>query len=495
MSASVQPLSVIEQLDSFSIFYTSINQQVIVLCFNWHKLGSAPGMKKIILLLLGPMSLLAQTNSLSKADKLYGLSKFWQEVNYNFVYLNKVDRPKWDSTYKALLTSIPETKTDYEYYRELQRFCAMLKDGHTNVYMPERKEFETMTTMFGEYRMGVQDIAGKAIIVWVNLSKKDEIPLGTEIIEVNGKPTQQYLNENVIPYIASSTDYVLRERAINQLLTGLDGDTYQVKLKTPKGKIIPLTLTHKKTEETAVYPAFPPANQLLDFKWYNKDVAYMALNSFGDEKIDSLFLEKLPELYKAKSLIIDLRNNGGGSTNIGRKILEYLTNDSLLYGSKTSTRQHSAAYKAWGRFASAKDTVDNAWQKKNLLSYQDNYFLDFDYAPYQVKLDAKRIVIPTVILIGHGTASAAEDFLIYADKQKHMTKIGQNTYGSTGQPFMFDLPGGAEARICTKKDTYPDGREFVGYGIKPDIEVVPTLNDYLQKKDPALEKAILYLKK
>lgn len=76
-----------------------------------------------------------------------------------------------------------------------------------------------------------------------------------------------------------------------------------------------------------------------------------------------------------------------------------------------------------------------------------------------------------------------------------MKKIGQNSFGSTGQPFLFDLVGGASARVCTKKDTYPDGREFVGYGIKPDIEVVPTLKDYLENKDPALAKALDYLKK
>ena len=77
--------------------------------------------------------------------------------------------------------------------------------------------------------------------------------------------------------------------------------------------------------------------------------------------------------------------------------------------------------------------------------------------------------------------------------QKHMKKVGQNTFGSTGQPYLFALPGGGMARVCTKKDTYPDGREFVGYGIKPDIEVVPTLNDYLQNKDATLEKALSYL--
>ncbi|MBK7124056.1 MAG: hypothetical protein IPH68_15480 [Chitinophagaceae bacterium] len=58
---------------------------------------------------------------------------------------------------------------------------------------------------------------------------------------------------------------------------------------------------------------------------------------------------------------------------------------------------------------------------------------------------------------------------------------------------MLSLPGGGLARICTKQDTYPDGREFVGYGIKPDIEVKPTLNDYIQKTDPVMAKAIDYL--
>ena len=119
---------------------------------------------------------------------------------------------------------------------------------------------------------------------------------------------------------------------------------------------------------------------------------------------------------------------------------------------------------------------------------------NFDYEAVTLELEANRIVVPTVLLMGHNTASAAEDFLIYADNQKHMTKIGENSFGSTGQPFVFDIPGGGSARICTKKDTYPDGREFVGYGRKPDIIVKRTLNDYLTKKDPVVEKAVEHLK-
>ena len=447
----------------------------------------------IITLLFITTNIFAQIpNTLTSNDKVYGLSKFWQEVNYNFVYLDKVDRTMWDNKYKELISSVQNTTNDYEYYRELQKFCALLKDGHTNVYFP--KGIETMTNMFGDYRIFVKNIEGKAIIIRTNLSKKDEIPVGSEIIEVNGKITQKYIDENVAPYISSSTSYVLQDWSISNLLKGLDGETFAIKIKKPNKKIIELTLTHKKTEEKEVYPPFEAERQLLDFKWINSETAYVSLNSFENEKIDSLFITKLPELYKAKSLIIDLRKNGGGSTSIGTKILQYLTNDTILYGSKQKSRLHIPAFKAWGNYVNAKDTVNNLWKKKAYLSYHDDFFYNFDYEADTIKLKAKRIVVPTIILLGHNTASAAEDFLIYTDNQKHMLKIGEKSFGSTGQPFSFDLPGGGSARICTKKDTYPDGKEFVGYGIKPDIEIIPTLKDYLNNRDTTLEEAIKYLK-
>ncbi len=432
-------------------------------------------------------------NTLSPAEKVYGLSKFWQEVNYNFVYLNRVDRHKWDSLYKEMIVSVQKTENDYAYYRLLRKFCAFLKDGHTNIDPPSFKGVEYMTTMFGDYRFFIEEIGGKAIIVRINLSKRQEIPPGSEVIEVNGLKTSDYLAQEVAPYISSSTDYVLKDWSTSRLFSGLEGDKYQVKIKKPSGEIVSLNLTHITTKEKEVFPEFDKEKDLLEFKWYPGQIAYIGLNSFGDPKIDSLFIAVLPELYKAKALIIDLRYNGGGSTGIGTQILQYLVNDTVIYGSRNSSRLHIPAFKAWGKFRQPADTLNNAWNAKELLSYQDNYFYQFDYTPDTIDLHARRVVVPTAILIGHNTASAAEDFLIYADNQKHMIKIGTNSFGSTGQPFVFDMPGGGSARVCTKKDTYPDGREFVGFGVKADIEVRPTINDYLTKKDPVVEKALSYL--
>jgi len=433
-------------------------------------------------------------NTISPAQKVYGLSKFWQEVNYNFVYLNKIDRKTWDSLYVAMIPIVERTTNDYEYYHEMQRFCSFLQDGHTNVYMPPAIQNVLLTTMFGNYRLFVANVDGKAIITHTNLRIKEEVPTGSEIITVNGLPTQDYIKKFVTPYIASSTDYVRTDESFSGLLQGLQGSKFDIVIKTPRGQQKSLSLTHQKTEEKDVFPEIVDS-KLLEFKWYPDQVAYLALNSFGDKKIDSLFIQQLPELYKAKKLIIDLRGNGGGSTNIGTDILKYLTNDTTIYGSRVFTRVHESAFKAWGKYITPKDTLHSSWNAKAYLDFTDGRYSSInDGIRYHNDVKAQKIIIPTAILIGHNTASAAEDFLISADNQKHMIKIGENSFGSTGQPFLFDLPGGGSARVCSKKDTYPDGREFVGYGVKPDIEVKPTIKDYQQNNDPVIKTALDYLK-
>jgi C-terminal processing protease CtpA/Prc len=361
------------------------------------------------------------------------------------------------------------------------------------VFFPQSIDTLLYHRSFGAYKFSTINIDNKTIVESINQSKKNELPVGSEIIEVNGLPTQEYIRKFIAPYISSSTDYVTKDNSSWLLLAGMKGEKYEIKIKTPEGKMKTFSLMHEMTQENEMYP-FYENRQLLDFKWYDNNIAYISLNSFGDPKIDTLFIQILPELCKAKGLIIDLRYNGGGNTGIGIDILKYLTNDTILFGAKYKSRIHIPTYKAWGESIEPKDTINDTSAKKQYLSFRDKCYYEFDYHPDTIKLNAKRIVIPTVILLGHGTASAAEDFLIYADNQKHMIKIGENSYGSTGQPYSFELPGGGSARVCTKQDTYPDGREFVGYGIKPDIEIKPTLTDFLKKKDPVIDKALEYLK-
>ena len=228
-------------------------------------------MKKLLLFifLLYAASAFAQLpNNISPSDKVYGLSKFWSEVNYNFVYINKIDRIAWDSTYRVLITQVQNTPNDYEYYRLLEKFCAMLHDGHTNIWPSGSVGNQVLNKMFGNYWFGTENIGGKAIITRILKSEQNEIPIGSEVIGVDGLSTAQYLVDSVKPYISSSTDYVLEDQAIAGLLSGPIGTHYDVKIKRPDGSILPLSLTHERTKDTAFYPPFEN-HDLLEMKWYN----------------------------------------------------------------------------------------------------------------------------------------------------------------------------------------------------------------------------------
>ncbi len=99
------------------------------------------------------------------------------------------------------------------------------------------------------------------------------------------------------------------------------------------------------------------------------------------------------------------------------------------------------------------------------------------------------------MLIGPETNSAAEDFVVPLHAAGRATIVGQKSRGSTGQPLQFSfLDGKIRGRVCTKRDTYPDGREFVGVGIIPDVEVNPSPADIIAGRDVILEKGIDILK-
>lgn len=450
----------------------------------------------LILAILGASVMWAQEipNTLTPEQKLAGLSTLWSEAKYNEAFFDNIGEAKWDSAYRAFIKPVMETPDDYRYARELQRFCALLRDGHSWV---DYFKGPIITTFFDKFQWHLSCIEGKAIVTAISSKQKKEIPIGSEIVEVNGMPTAEYLEKEVIPYISSSTDYVRYDFAVSDMFQSLKGDSYQVKIKTPAGKMLDMKITHEVRPEVRADVMYPerPKWKLMEIKWYPGDIAYVALNSFNNPKIVDEFKAVFPELKKAKKLIIDLRNNGGGSTDTGAKILTCLTPDSILIGSKWCTRVHNPAYKSWSRNITPNDTVGDTFAKKAYLVGTRQYYEYSAPYRYEIPKEQERLVVPTVLLIGHNTASAAEDFLILADQQKHMVKMGQNSNGSTGNPIMYQLEGGIQFQICSKKDTYSDGREFVGYGVKPDIEVVPTVEDFIKGYDRGLQEALKYLKK
>ena len=95
-----------------------------------------------------------------------------------------------------------------------------------------------------------------------------------------------------------------------------------------------------------------------------------------------------------------------------------------------------------------------------------------------------------ILLTDGGCFSACEDFLVPFHDNKRGTLIGETTGGSSGQPFFYKFGNRMSFRISTKREFFPDGSPFEGVGIRPNIEVAPTVADLAAGRDPVLAKAL-----
>jgi C-terminal processing protease CtpA/Prc len=170
-------------------------------------------------------------------------------------------------------------------------------------------------------------------------------------------------------------------------------------------------------------------------------------------------------------LILDVRHNDGGSSDNGDAIISLLT-DKPIEGERWKTRKYLPAFRVWGR--------KEQWHEEKgemIQPTQETPFLG-----------------PVVVLTGPATFSAAEDFVVPLHASKRATIVGERTGGSSGQPLQIELPFGGRARVCTKRDAYPDGREFAGVGVIPNVEVHPMPADIAAGRDVVLAKGVAVLK-
>jgi len=397
--------------------------------------------------------------------KVAGLSRFWSEVKYNFTFPEKLAALDWDALYVGFIPRVRATRSTVEYYQVLQELCAKLQDGHTTIIMPD----PYWKTWVGRPGLQARLIEGRVMVtkLWNPELEKQGIAEGMEIVKIDGISTRSYAEKFVIPRQSSSTlpylDILAYERF---LLDGLSTQPVVLTLETEDGRTIERTVRRLTLPELTKLSPNPQPNP-FEFRMLSGNIAYIALNSFMDDAPADEFFKRFAEFAASDALILDLRGNGGGNTNVGYRIMAALATEPFL-GSRWSTRDYKPAFRSWGR-------PDRMFIEAAEREPADP---DHHYAGRVVVLTSAR------------TYSAAEDFLVAFDQSGRGTIMGEPSGGSTGNPLYFGLPGGGGGLVCSKHDAYADGKEFVGVGVKPQITVHPTVADYRAGKDTVLEAAV-----
>jgi carboxyl-terminal processing protease len=196
------------------------------------------------------------------------------------------------------------------------------------------------------------------------------------------------------------------------------------------------------------------------------DLAYIRIPGFGDPALEKRALELVRQFAHARTIVFDVRGNGGGSTpaDLTRALM-----DRPYRWWREATPQTLAVLKFRGEYAARPQ---------------------FSWGPEIKQPDKPIFTGRIVLLIDGGCGSSCEDFVMPFKDNGRGTLVGGHTAGSTGQPYIREFDNGMILLVGSIRATMPDGTPFEGVGIAPDVPIRPTIEDLKAGRDVILAKAL-----
>ena len=410
-----------------------------------------------------------------------------------------------DSLFTQTEKKINRSMSQQEFYKLLLPVAVQIKCGHTkfhpdnnwstNFYYNDEKVFPWIL-YFQEDRAFVRG-------TYVD---KIAAPEGSEIISINGKQISEIIKTLLPNFFSDGNNTTFKYFEMSHyfsayyanLIEGLDSFLVKYKNGEALAEIKIPSISHSVIEQfeekiNSQNSSKPPYK--LEMK--SKETALLTFSSFREETDSLKFNKFLKNSFNTihdkhiKNLIIDVRDNEGGTDHRGALLLSYLMDRKFEYYDRlemTQRRKYSFAKQAhlpsfYGilrYFISREKDGTFVWKhNKNLHDQrpQKNHFSGNVY-----------------VLINGASFSVTAEFAAVTHSLKRATFIGEETgggyYGNNSGTFVIvTLPnsrlnvGIPMMAYYTKVSDYPHPDR----GLMPDFEVKPKIADILQGKDPVLE--------
>ena len=240
--------------------------------------------------------------------------------------------------------------------------------------------------------------------------------------------------------------------------SGMSPDEAASLIRGERGTSVILTIWRKGWDQPKDFEIIRDVIKVKTVKWEvkEKDVVYLKISAFSDKTWQE-FKKAASEIsaVKPKALILDLRNNPGGYLETAVDIAGYWTGNDIVTFSEDA-RGEKKEYRAKGRgeFAGLKN----------------------------------------IVLINEGSASGAEILAGALKDYKKAVLMGETTFGKGSVQEMEAYQDGSGLKLTVAHWFTPNGSLINEIGIKPDLEIILTTEDFNKDKDPQLEKALEYLK-
>ena len=428
---------------------------------------------------------------LLQADALLMLNSF-EEVQVNsYLHIPKSELlRKKDSIFNTIPARVDQSRA----FVVLSEIAALIKDAHTYVdnYAPIVELYQKSRI----FPLGIQYRAtDKSLIITNKFSVDGVVKPGATIISINGFNAQQLFQKAIGlqgGLVAYQTNEAKNNFAYHLYLFGIHAP-FQITYKQ-QGRAI-----QKETLDGISYPDYLAANQLshvpiFSFKLLPNHIGYINFNAMSGMKkfrtfLDSTFIRL--KASKAKGLIVDLRYNGGGNSDLAELLLSYLTAEPY----RLSSGRYFKVSSKYQTFMRGNYPDQTTAQVVTYLNAKPDTVL---YFPYQEKNympdNPHRYPLKTVFLIGPQNLSSATMLADGAQTYKLAKLIGQPTGAPAndgGESYSFKLPyTGFEVYTSSTFDIRANGRKSDTIAILPDI---PVIEDKSHSKDAILDRGIRYI--
>jgi carboxyl-terminal processing protease len=408
-------------------------------------------------LLLAPAASAASAEYASTPEgRLRIFDEVWEQVRelYFDPGLQGVD---WQGVREELRPRAAEARGETELYAVLRRMLGQLRDPHTRVYAPGEST-DWRVQHYVSVGVAVRELAGQVVVTDVerdSAAARAGLHAGDTLLALDGEPAVRLVARKVAEQGAGGSASA-RLVAVAHLFEGPRDTLVRVRF-TRAGEQREREADLRREPRTRL-PSF-------DVRESGHGVRLVRFNIFTPEVAAQFARALHGELKGARSLVIDLRDNGGGEAESMADLASTLLPAGLSLGRFTD-RSGAVRLEPFTRAA--------------LLSTADSF---------------ERFRRPVVLLTSARTASAAEVFAASLRETNRASVIGEATCGCVlGIRRRHRLPDGGVLDISEMDYHTAAGTRLEGAGLRPDVMVEPTLEDLRHRRDRALERALEILR-